>query len=65
MTDMTVPPQITVRELADKMHKSPIDIIKTLMNYGIMVPITQSIDFDTAVVVGEELGITVNPETAA
>lgn len=62
MTEVVVPPQITVRELADKMHKSPIDIIKTLMNYGIMVPITQSIDFDTAVVVGEELGITVNPE---
>jgi translation initiation factor IF-2 len=32
------------------------------MNYGMMVPITESIDFDTAVVVGEELGIAVNPE---
>ena len=46
------------------MHRSPIDIIKTLMNYGIMVPITQSIDFNTAVVVGEELGITVKSEQA-
>ena len=59
-----IPVSLTVRELADKMHRSPIDIIKTLMNYGIMVPITQSIDFDTAAVVGEELGITVRPEQA-
>ncbi len=53
-----------MRELAEKMHRSPIDVIKTLMNYGMMVPITQTIDFDTAVVVGEELGITVKPEVA-
>jgi len=44
------------------MRISPIEIIKTLMNYGIMVPITQSIDFDTALVVGEDLGIAVKPE---
>ena len=44
------------------MGRSPIEVIKTLMNYGIMVPITQSIDFDTCVVVGEELGVTVKPE---
>ncbi len=43
-------------------RKSPIEVIKTLMNYGMMVPITESIDFDTAVVVGEELGVTVKPE---
>jgi len=51
-----------VRELAEKMRRSPIEVIKTLMNYGIMVPITQSIDFDTATVVGEDLGITIKPE---
>ena len=64
VTEIVIPASLTVRELADKMHRSPIDIIKTLMNYGIMVPITQSIDFDTAAVVGEELGITVTSEQA-
>ncbi len=63
ITEVTIPPQITVRELADKMHKSPIEVIKALMNYGIMVPITQTIDFDTATVVGEDLGIIVKGET--
>jgi translation initiation factor IF-2 len=62
VTELVIPAQITVRELADKMRRSPIDVIKTLMNYGLMVPITQTIDFDTAVIVGEELGITVKPE---
>jgi translation initiation factor IF-2 len=62
VTEIVIPEQITVRELADKMKRSPIEVIKTLMNYGIMVPITQSIDFNTAVVVGEELGVTVKAE---
>ena len=62
VTEIIIPAQITVRELAEKMHRSPIDVIKTLMNYGMMIPITESIDFSTAAVVGEELGITVKPE---
>ncbi len=59
VTEIIIPGMITVRDLADKMHKSPIEIIKTLMNYGMMVPITESIDFDTAALIGEELGIAV------
>jgi translation initiation factor IF-2 len=51
-----------VRELAEKMHRSPIDVIKTLMNYGLMIPITESIDFDTAQLVGEEMGVVVRSD---
>ena len=55
---------ITVRDLANLMDRSAIDLIKVLMQYGIMAPITHSIDHDTAVILGEELGIQVNwPET--
>jgi translation initiation factor IF-2 len=50
---------ITVRDLAKLMERSPIDLIKVLMQYGIMAPITHSIDHDTAVILGEELGIQV------
>lgn len=50
---------ITVRDLAKLMERSPIDLIKVLMQYGIMAPITHSIDHDTAVILGEELGIEV------
>jgi translation initiation factor IF-2 len=62
ITEIIIGDHITVRELAEKMHRSAIDVIKALMNYGIMVPITQTIDFDTAQVVGGDLGITVNRE---
>ena len=62
ISEVTIPDHITVRELAEKMHRSAIDVIKALMNYGIMVPITQTIDFDTAQVVGGDLGITVKRE---
>jgi translation initiation factor IF-2 len=62
VTEVIIPSTITVRELADKMRRSPIEVIKALMNYGIMVPITQSIDFDTAAVVGDDLGIAVKSE---
>lgn len=56
---VTVEDYITVRDLAKLMDRSPIDLIKVLMQYGIMAPITHSIDHDTAVILGEELGIAV------
>lgn len=62
VTEVVIPNMITVREFAERIRHSPIEVIKTLMNYGMMVPITESIDFDTAQLIGEELGVTVKPE---
>lgn len=57
---------ITVRDLATLMERSPIDLIKVLMQYGIMAPITHSLDHDTAVILGEELKVKVKwPESEA
>ncbi|MEM7131418.1 MAG: translation initiation factor IF-2 [Chloroflexota bacterium] len=56
-TEITVGEFITVRELAEMMGRSPIDLIKILMQYGIMAPITHNIDHDTAVIIGEELDV--------
>ena len=56
-----IPPQITVRELAAELGVSPINVIKELMNDGIMASINQSIDFDTAAIVGEEMGFEIIP----
>ena len=64
VTEIIIPNTLTVRDLAERMRRSPIEVIKTLMNYGMMVPITESIDFDTAQLIGEELGVTVKPERA-
>jgi translation initiation factor IF-2 len=42
---------VTVRELADKLHKSTAEIVKKLMELGIMASINESIDFETAEIV--------------
>lgn len=51
-----LPASITVRELADSIQASPIEVIKTLMANGVMANINQQIDFDTAAIVAAEMG---------
>jgi translation initiation factor IF-2 len=51
-----LPGSLTVRDLAIKAESSPIQVIKILMNNGVMANINQQIDFDTAAVVLAELG---------
>lgn len=43
-----LPPVVTVKQLADLINVSPIEIIKQLMRNGIMANINQSLDYDTA-----------------
>ncbi len=59
ITEVIVEDYISVRDLATLIGRSPIDLIKILMQYGIMAPITHSIDHDTAVILGDELGVEV------
>jgi len=51
-----LPYSISVRDLAEKMDASPIEVIKVLMANGVMASINQTVDFDTAAVVASELG---------
>jgi len=51
-----LPRSITVKELADLMRVSPVEVIKELMKNGVMASINQMIDRDTAVIVATELG---------
>jgi translation initiation factor IF-2 len=51
-----LPASITVRELAQSIKSSPIEVIKTLMANGVMANINQQIDFDTAAIVAAEMG---------
>ncbi len=62
--EITLPPAITIRELAETIEASPIEIIKTLMANGVMANINQLIDFDTAAVVAAEMGFEATLETA-
>jgi translation initiation factor IF-2 len=58
-----LPAMITVRELAQAIQVSPIEIIKILMNNGVMANINQPIDFDTAAIVASERGYDAVPIT--
>lgn len=62
-TTIELPASITVRELAESIQASPIDVIKTLMANGVMANINQQIDFDTAAIVATEMGFEVTLET--
>jgi len=57
------PVQITVRDLAQRMEASPIQVIKVLMSNGVMANINQQIDYDTAAIVASELGFEAVPES--
>jgi translation initiation factor IF-2 len=56
-----LPETMTVRDLARALRVNPIDIIKELMANGIVVSITQTIDYDTAEIVSSELGFQTVP----
>ncbi len=47
---------ITVQELALKMHKSPAELIKKLLQLGVLATINQEIDTDTATILASEFG---------
>ena len=58
LKEITIPETITVKDLAMEMKKTSGDVIKKLLNYGIMSTINNTIDFDTAYLVASEFGIT-------
>ena len=49
-----LPVSIVVRDLAQKIEKSPIDLIKKLMTNGVMATINQSVYFYSAAIVVSE-----------
>ncbi|RME86569.1 MAG: translation initiation factor IF-2 [Anaerolineae bacterium] len=57
-----IPSVITVRELAQRMEASPIQVIKILMNNGVIASINQQIDFDAAAIVAADMGYEALPE---
>jgi len=54
--EVIIPETITVAELANRMARRGVDIIKILMKSGMMVTTNDTIDADTAELVATELG---------
>ncbi|MFB0558961.1 MAG: translation initiation factor IF-2 [Dehalococcoidales bacterium] len=60
-----LPHTLSVRQLADLLKVSAIDIIKHLMRNGIMANINQAIDYEAAAAVAAGLGYEAHPKTRA
>jgi translation initiation factor IF-2 len=56
---ITVHRGITVQEFADKLGRSPADIVRVLLGLGEMVTVTQSMSDEAVLLVAEELGANV------
>jgi translation initiation factor IF-2 len=54
--DVTIGETITPQEIAQKMAVKATEVIKTMMNMGVMATINQPIDQDTAILIVEEMG---------
>ena len=59
--EISIPETITVAELAKGLSVKSSDLIKALMNNGIMATVNQSLDQETAVLITTELGHVGNP----
>lgn len=60
--EITIPDEIVVSELAEKLKTSANDVIKRLMLIGVMANLNQTVDFDTAALIAEDMGAKVTKE---
>jgi translation initiation factor IF-2 len=58
---VVLPPTVSVKDLADRLHVSPVEVIKKLMGSGVMATMNQVIDFGTAEIVADDFGFSVEP----
>ena len=57
LTEITIPDSITVKDLAQEMKKTTGEVIKKLLELGIMATLNNEVDFDTAYLIAQEFGI--------
>ncbi len=60
--EISIPDEIVVSELAEKLKTTANDVIKRLMLIGVMANLNQTVDYDTAALIAEDMGATVTKE---
>ena len=63
--EVQLPQALTVKELADLLEVSAVEIIKELMKNGVMASINQVIDYDTAAIVASDFGFEASEQASA
>lgn len=56
--DLPLPDKITVKQFAEKANKRVADMIAILMRNGIMATINETLDYETAAIIAEDMGYT-------
>ena len=57
-----IPQAVVVKDLADLLDVTAVDVIKELMKSGVMASINQVVDHDTAAIVASDLGFALDEE---
>jgi translation initiation factor IF-2 len=57
-----LPNSLSVSEFAETVGRTPSQVIKTLLLNGVIATLNEKIDYDTASLIAEELGVEVFPE---
>jgi len=58
LKEITIPEKISVKDLATELKKTSAEVLKQLINLGIMANLNQNLDFDTAYLVADSFGVT-------
>ncbi len=61
-TSITIPDEIIVSDLASRLKVTSGEVVKRLMMLGMMVTVNQAVDYDTAAIVADEMGIAATKE---
>ena len=64
LNKVEAPEVITVGEFASLIGKGPAAVVGELMKNGVMATVNENIDFDTAQIIGAELGFEIIPKPA-
>ncbi|MBE3557924.1 MAG: translation initiation factor IF-2 [Ktedonobacteraceae bacterium] len=51
-----IPPQIVVKDLAELLHTTPVEVIKLLIKHSVFASINQVVDYEKAAIVAQDLG---------
>lgn len=58
LKEITIPSLISVKDLATELKKTSAEVLKKLIELGIMANLNQDLDFDTAYLVADSFGVT-------
>ena len=60
---VSLPEEITVSELASRLKLKAVEVVKKLMMLGVMATVNETVDYDTAYLIADEMGAKITKES--